>query len=111
MFHVVRLSFQCCSFSIKVFNPFMTNAISIKINTVKSELSNVYIGGQRFSFQKYLFFSLKIDFCLANIADHDEMTHYVTFSSGSTMFTKVPVMGIPVHKRLMLLRTLFYPKR
>ena len=35
--------------------------------------------------------ALKINFVLANSADHDEMPHYVAFHLGSSMFVKVPV--------------------
>ena len=53
---------------------------SIKFDTVLSQDGPLYILSLYCS-------SLKIDFCLANNADPDEMPH----SSGSSLFAKVPV--------------------
>ena len=47
---------------------------------------------------------MKIDFVLANSADPDEMPHknaaLCGISSGSSLFTKVPVYGFPVYQGL-----------
>ena len=47
-----------------------------------------------YNFKNILFFSLKIDFCLANTADHGEMTHYVTFHLGLQCLPKYLLWGL-----------------
>ena len=69
--------------SIFRFNPFRTNDISIKLQTIQSGWSIVYIKGPQFIFSKnMIFLSLKIDFVLENSADPDKMAHYVAFCLG-----------------------------
>ena len=52
----------------------------LQFDTVKSGWSIVYIEGSQVIISKnILFFSLKVDFVLANSADPDEMPHYVAF--------------------------------
>ena len=53
----------------------------MKIHTVKSEWSIVYIEGPQVIFF-FVFLSLKMDFVLANSADPDEMWHHPTFHLG-----------------------------
>ena len=57
---------------------------SIKLHKIKSWWSIVYIEGSRviISKEKNVFFSLKMDFVLANSAVHDEMLHYAAFHLG-----------------------------
>ena len=53
---------------------------SIKFETFKSGWSIIYIlRGQRLSFPKNVFLSLKIDIVLANYADPDEKSHHMAF--------------------------------
>ena len=67
--------------------------ISIKLHTIKSEWSIVYIEGSQVL--KNVFFSLKIDiFVLTNSTDPGQMLH-----GGSSLFTKVKVYGFPIYKR------------
>ena len=56
---------------------------SIKFDIVKSGCSIVYIEGIQVIFPKnIIFFSLKIDFVLANSADPDEMSLHVAIHLG-----------------------------
>ena len=67
---------------------------SIKLHTIKSGWSIVYIkGSQVIISKKYCFFlSLKIDFVLVNSADPDKMLHNVAFHLGlSPLIVSVPV--------------------
>ena len=67
----------------------------IKLHTVKSGWSIVYIEGSQVIISKNIaFLSLTIDFVLADSADPDEMPHYVH------CFSKVPILGFLVFKRL-----------
>ena len=54
----------------------------IKLDTVKSGWSIVYIGGYRLAFLKK---SVKVDFVLSNSADTDKMLHLYGSSSGSSL--------------------------
>ena len=49
--------------------------------------------------QKVVFISLKIDCVLENSADPDALC---SISSGSSLFVKVPVWGLLVHKVLRI---------
>ena len=56
---------------------------SIKLHTIKSEWSIVYIEGSQVTISKNSCISFSEGrFCLANCADRDEMPLYVTFHLG-----------------------------
>ena len=64
---------------------------TIKLDTVKSEWSIVYIEGSRVIISKKCYIlSLKMDFVVANCADPDEMPHYVAFHLGLHCLPKYP---------------------
>ena len=61
---------------------------SIKLHTMKSEWSIVYIEGSYIDYnfkKKVVFLSLKINFNFANSADPDEMPHCAAFHLGLTV--------------------------
>ena len=60
---------------------------SIKLYTIKSEWSIV----RTLNFSKILYFSLKINFALANSVDSDEMQHYAAFHQGLHCLPKYPI--------------------
>ena len=74
--------------------------LSIKIYTTKSGWSLVYIEGPQVILSKYyqIFFSLKMDFVLANSADPDEMLQYVAFHLGLHCLQKYPLRGFQFTK-------------
>ena len=64
---------------------------SIKLHTLKSGWSAVYIqGSQVISFKKCCISFYEDRFCFANSADPDEMLHH-HISSGAALFAKVPI--------------------
>ena len=66
---------------------------SIEFDTDKSGWSFVYIEGSQVLIKKNAFFSLKIDFGLANNAEPDEMQHYAEFHLGLQCLPKCPLWG------------------
>ena len=67
---------------------------SIKLYTIKSEWSIVYIEGSYVKMsQKCCIFSLKIDIALANSVDPDEMQHHAAFHQGLHCLPKYPIRG------------------
>ena len=66
--------------------------ISIKLHTIKSGWSIVYIEGSQvlIFFKKNPYFPLKIDFVLANSANPDKMPHYMAFHLGLHCSSKYP---------------------
>ena len=67
----------------------------IKCDTVMSERSIAYIEGSQviISKKKKIFFSLKMNFVLANSEDLDEMQHDATFHLGLHCLPKYLFMG------------------
>ena len=77
-------------------DPVSTNGISKKkLDTVNSGWSIVYIEGSQviISPKKFPFFSLMIDFVLANSADPDEMVHEAAFHLDLHCLPKYPSGG------------------
>ena len=73
---------------------FVPIEFSIKFVTVKSGWSILYIEGSQVIIPKNIvFFSLKIDFILANSADPDEMPHYAAFHLGLLCLPKYLFRG------------------
>ena len=73
---------------------------TFKFEKARSGLSIVYMEGSYVVIpNKYrIFLSLKINIVLANSADPDEMSHYI--SPRSSLFAKVTVLGLEVFKVL-----------
>ena len=68
---------------IGALTPFKQIEFSIKLHTIKSGWSIVYIeASQVENFKNIAFLSLKIDFVSANSAEPDEMQHYAAFHLG-----------------------------
>ena len=69
--------------------------VSIKLHTIKTGWTIVYIEGSQVIISKnnIVFLSLKIDFVLVISADSDEMPHYVTFHLGLHCLSKYPFRG------------------
>ena len=67
---------------------------SIKLHTKKSGLSITYMeGSQVIIVKKILYYSLKINFVLANSDNPDEMVHKVAFYLGLHCLPKFPFRG------------------
>ena len=66
---------------------------SIKLHTIKSGWSILYIKGPQVIISKNIFFlSLKIDFVLVNSVDPNEMLHNAAFHLGlSPLIVNVPL--------------------
>ena len=72
---------------------------SIKLHTIKSKWSIVYIEGSRVIISKnILFLSMKIEFVLANSTDPEEMSHHVAFLLGLHCLPKYPFRGFQYTK-------------
>ena len=81
------------------FNPFKTNGIFRKFDTVKSGWSVVYIEGSKAIIsKKIIFLSVKINSVLTNSADPDEMQHCVAFHLGLHCLPMYPFWGFPSPK-------------
>ena len=65
--------------------------VSIKLHTIKSGWSIVYIKGSQVITTAFL--SLEIDLVLASSADHDEMPHYAEFHLGLHCLQKFQFKG------------------
>ena len=74
---------------------------SIKLHTIKSGWSIVYIEGSQAIISKdILWFSLQIKFVLANSADPDEMPHHAAFHLGLHCLQMYPFRDFLFYKGL-----------
>ena len=77
---------------------------SIKLHTIKTGCSIIYIEGSKviISLKNIVFLSLRIFFVFADSGDPDEMPHNVAFHLGLNCFSKYLFMGFPVFKGLKI---------